>query len=282
MSFASLGLRLHDINHDTDLHRAFASWWDYARVHYMPQRDGQMLGPMSMYYDPIIDTHHHSNLQGPTKLSASLALVPQVRDAARVLVESSYSDMGWPHGALEYRPGDNPTPILNGLFVAREFGDEALYAKLKAHCEAHHEPTWDQRTGEFTFGFGLDEPYPRGQYNGAAAMAEATHKGAWWRLFNEPNLHKFIDPTVYGVDFPTVALSQATYDAQRQVLVIATDTGLPDAAGQQTTFRVTNVNPGRCSVEVDGVRSKTWREVDGDIEIETTVGAHRFLIRENH
>ncbi|MCY4495909.1 MAG: hypothetical protein OXC14_01340 [Rhodospirillaceae bacterium] len=43
-----------------------------------------------------------------------------------------------------------------------------------------------------------DEAHPRGQFNAQATMAEAMTEGAWWRLFNEPNLRKFIDPSVYG------------------------------------------------------------------------------------
>ena len=110
-------------------------------------------------------------------------------------------------------------------------------------------------------------------------MAESISEGAWWRLFNEPNLRKFVDPTVYGVDFPTVCLSQAIYDEARRMLVVATDAGVPAAAGRPTTFRVTNVDPKACTVIVDGEKSDDWREVEGDLEVSTTVGPHTFLIR---
>ena len=36
--------------------------------------------------------------------------------------------------------------------------------------------------------------------------------GAWSAIFNEPNLHKFDEPTASGVDFPRVALSEARWD----------------------------------------------------------------------
>jgi hypothetical protein len=134
-------------------------------------------------------------------------------------------------------------------------------------------------TGEFTWGFGLDERYPRGQFNAQAAFAEAMSEGAWSRLFNEPNLRKFVEPSVMGVDFPNVCLSQANYDVDRCCLIIATDKGLPAAAGTPTTFRVTNVDPDRCTVVADGVVSDQWRIVDGDIEVSTTVGEHTFVVR---
>ena len=279
MSFAGLGLRLHDITYGTDLHQAFHRWWEYARVHYIPQRDGRMIGPVSMYYDPIIHCHHNTELQGPTKLSIAPGLLPQCPDETRIMFDSAVEDMGWAKADSPGAPADNPRPVLSGIFFAREYGDGALHAKLKEHSEAHHEPTWDEESAEFTWGFGLGEPHPRGQFNATGAMAEATTEGAWWRLFNEPNLRKFVDPTVHGVDFPTVCLSQATYDAERRLLVVATDAGVPDARGKPTTFRVTNVNLDRCSVIIDGATSDAWRAVDGDIEIETTVGEHTFLIR---
>ena len=99
-------------------------------------------------------------------------------------------------------PRANPRFTLWGLILAREFGDTAIYDKLEAHCEAHHEPTWDTAAGEFTWGFGLNEPHPRGQFNATRMMAEALSEGSWRRLFNAPNLGKLDEPTVYGVDFP--------------------------------------------------------------------------------
>ena len=279
MSFAGLGLRLHDITYGTDLHRAFATWWEHAKVYYVPQQDGRMIGPVTMYYDPIIDCNHNTEAQGPTKLAVGLSLGPQYPEATRVMVNSGIEAMGWMASDDLGPPAADPRPLLTGIFFAREYGDEALLAKLQAHSEAYHEPTWDEVSAEFTWRFGLDEPHPRGQYNATGAMAEATTEGAWWRLFNEPNLRKFIDPTVYGVDFPTVCLSQATYDEARRMLVVATDAGVPAERGKPTTFRVTNVVPGRCSVVADGKTSDDWREVDGDLEVSTTVGTHTFLIR---
>ena len=63
------------------------------------------------------------------------------------------------------------------------------------------------------------------------------------------------------------------------MLVVATDAGVPAARGKPTTFRVTNVEPQACMVIVDGEKSDDWREVNGDIEISTTVGEHTFLVR---
>jgi len=66
---------------------------------------------------------------------------------------------------------------------------------------------------------------------------------------------------VYGVDFPTVCLSQAYYDLDLRCLVISKDAGLPGASGRPTTFRVNNVEAHRCGVTVEGQPSQDWRIV---------------------
>lgn len=280
MVFAGLGLRLHDITYGTDLQQVFGRWWEYARKDHVPIQDGRMIDSMSMYYDPIIDLHHKTPSQGPAKLFIISGLLPQYAEDSRIVFDSAVEDMGWSNtDGLDETTG-HPYLVGIGKFYAREQGNGALQATLSAYAENHHEPTWDEESGEFTWGFGLNEPHPRGQFNGMAAMAEATTEGSWRRLFNQPNLRKFIDPTVYGVDFPTVCLSQATYDAERRLLVVATDPGVPADRGKPTSFRVTNIDPGSCSIVVDGKASDDWRAVDGDLKIDTDVGAHTFLIRQ--
>lgn len=201
-------------------------------------------------------------------------LAPQKPHVAELIFRAGAERLGWTTDAPLREPRGNPRFTLWGLILAREFGDDAICDKLDAHCEAHHEPAWDVAAGEFTWGFGLEEPHPRGQFNATRMMADALSEGAWRRLFNEPDLRKFNEPTVYGVDFPTVCLSQACYDANRGRLVIATDAGLLHAAGRSTSFRVTNVDPVSCRVEIDGRLSDDWRIVTGDLEITTTVGEH--------
>ena len=208
----------------------------------------------------------------------AIYLAPQEREMAQLLFDAGAQRLGWTSVKPLREPRGNPRFTLWGLVLAREFGYDAIYAKLKAHAEAHHDPMWEAETGEFTWGFGFDEAYPRGQFNATTMMAEALTPGAWWRLVNEPNLRKFTDPTVYGVEFPTVSLSQAWYDVERRRLIIATDAGLPNAAGQPTSFRIGNLDPHGCEVKIDGEASENWRMIDGDLELTTTVGQHTILI----
>ncbi len=246
-------------------------------------QDGHPLDQVTLYYDPIVDYHHRVGLAGG--LSMAWQITPQKRDVARLVFEAAAEQVGWT--SLEpvreitrdrTSRGETPQATLLGLILAREFGHDAVYAKLKSHAEAHYQPTWDNETGEFTWRFGLDELHPRGQFNGAMMTAEAGSEGAWWRVYNQPNLRKFVDPTVHSVDFPTVCLSQAVYDAERRLLVVSTDAGVPSESGQPTSFRVSQIDPQRCQVTVDGQHSEDWRIVDGEVEIMTTVAPHTFLI----
>ena len=253
----------------------FEHWWAHAEAYYVGLRDGKLGDTLTLYYDPILRYDHR---RGPeSALMMAVYLAPQKPRVAELIFRAGAERLGWTTDTPAREPRGNPRFTLWGLILAREFGNEAIYRRLEAHCEAHHEPTWDTDAGEFTWGFGLNEPHPRGQFNATRMMAEALSEGAWRRLFNQPDLRKFSEPTVYGVDFPTVCLSQAWYDAARRCLVIATDAGLPRAAGRPTSFRVTNIEPAACQVEIDGRPSDDWRAVDGDLEISTIVAEH--LIR---
>ena len=63
--------------------------------------------------------------------------------------------------------------------------------------------------------------------NATIMVGESGGESAWWRIFNEPNLKKFDQPTVVGVDFPTVGISEAAYDESTRTLRVTTDVGDP-------------------------------------------------------
>ncbi len=283
MSRAGLGLGLHDIVYGTDYRTLFDAWWNYARRNYFAMKDGKVVGSVTVYYDPLIPVHHTNERIAGMKLLPAMGALPLKRDDARELFDVAMDQLGW-RGTepIVVPPGDfSVLQLLCSAFLARELGDDDLYARLKGSMEENHEPTWDAETGEFTWRYGLDEPHRRGQLNATSALVEVATSGSWWRLINEPNLTKFVEPTVHAVDFPKVCLSQAVYDSERRILAIATDAGAPGSVGEKTTFRIANVRPDGCDIEIDGTRSDDWQAVDGEIEISTTVGKHAFVIRCN-
>jgi hypothetical protein len=208
-------------------------------------------------------------------------LAPQHYEDAQRLYEWSvphlfeYSD---PH-RLRAQLAD-PRNFAVGLLIARELGDSARYQALYALAEQHGEPTWDRARGEFYYRFGLGEPYPRGQANALMLAAEAGGKQAWWRIFNQPNLRKFDQPTVSGVDFPRLGISQASYDADQDLLAVSTYAADPWMAGTQTTFTVERLRePTQARVLRDGQVYDGWR-VSGDdrVEIKAEVQDHAYLV----
>jgi hypothetical protein len=135
---------------------------------------------------------------------------------------------------------DEPAKATTLLQFCGEFADAATKQRLWAAAEDHIEPTWDREAGEFTLGFGLHEPYPRGQMNARAMAGWVCTSGAWARIFNAPNLAKFDEPTVEGVDFPRVALSKARWDGK--ALHISAHPQNAALAGTRTSVRITNIS----------------------------------------
>jgi len=285
MARAGLGLGLHDLLYGSDFRPAFDTFWDYAKRNYNRIQGGKILGSPTMYYDPLIPCHHPIGESHNFSFGTAHGLMPLHPDDARALYDDAIDKLKWRE--MTFTGGEYDADpmasfvLLMGQFLACEFGDEALHATLKIRSDASDEPIWDSETGELTWRFGLDEPHPRGQMNATAALADAAAPGAWTNLINQPHQKRFSEPTVYGVDFPKVCLSQAFYDSERRMLVIATDAGAPKAAGNETTFFISNVEPDRCTIEADGVESDDWRAVEGDIEISTTAGEHTFVVRMN-
>jgi len=181
-------------------------------------------------------------------------------------------------------PGDTRDDILTTaltLSFANELGDTATVQKLRAYAEAHYEPTWDREAGEFYYLFGLREPYPRGQYNSNLMISEVAGAGAWSRLFNQPNLEKFEEPTACGVKYPEMGLSQAYYDRNRRTLVLETYPVTQSTIGKPTSFRIKHLTqPGNCTVLADNVPYGLSSVRDGELEITTTVVRKSFQIIE--
>lgn len=207
----------------------FDAWWEHAREHYFSW-DGDKPTGCDLYYDPVIDHHHGHSPFGITLPAWYLA--PIRRDIARAGWEFVAGFSGASSGGpIQVLP--NPQAALVLLQLGGEFAEGHVRAQLWDAAGPLLEPTWNN--GELTYRFGLDEPHPRGQLNARAAAAAACTTGAWNRIFNEPNLAKFDQPTVVGVDFPNVVLKAAAWDGSALTVAATSLSGGP------TRFRVTNV-----------------------------------------
>ncbi|MEC8970766.1 MAG: hypothetical protein VX808_06435, partial [Actinomycetota bacterium] len=82
----------------------------------------------------------------------------------------------------------------------------------------------------------------RGQLNARAMAGWVCTPGAWSRIFNDPNLGKFDGPTVSGLDFPRIAMSEARWDGA--VLHIAAHAQNSSVANTRTSINVEGLPAG--------------------------------------
>jgi hypothetical protein len=141
-----------------------------------------------MYRDIDLSIDHAPALAAPSALTAQY-LLPFDPDTARD-VWSSFTDrflVDRPEGThVRLTPGTDTEDIRTtclSTWLARELGDDELFERLLAWVDAHYEPRVDDERGEFAYWFGLDEPYPRGQWNNAVMNGFVAPVGTWTSLF---------------------------------------------------------------------------------------------------
>jgi hypothetical protein len=197
----------------------------------------------TLYYDPQLDVHHR--LPVAAALTTSYYAAPQVPEDARRLFDASCASIGL-NGTRE-----PPLPASRGfgaaLVLAREWELDDLERRTSEMVEASYEPTWDHQRGEFTWGMGLDESHPRGQFNAFLAAAEAAGPGRWANLSEAP---LETCPQIVDVDFPAMAFSRAEWVDGNLRLSLAP---LRDSPGTFTSFRLVGAEPRNWDVHgIDG------------------------------
>ena len=215
----------------------------------------------------MIDVHHRLPVQ--MALVTSYYAAPQRPEDARRLFEAGIKSMG-------LDAADPPLPLRasrgygSSLVLAREWGMKELEERLVHAIEESYEPTWDAETGEFTWGMGLNEPHPRGQFNAFLAAAEASGPGRWTGLSAAP-----VEPCpqIVDVDFPTVALRRAEWVDDSLHLTLAP---LREDPNVFTTFRLVGAEPRQWYLTgIDGATTDTRPDclvfrvplVAGDLEL---------------
>jgi len=279
LSAAGLGLMLHDVLRGTAGHAVFGNWLDLARQRFMSVTPDGHVEWMALYYDPLIDYVHRA---GPTAgLSVALYVLPQDEALAQTLYRTAVDRIGWSNPTKPVRTLPDPRFLCLGLVLARELGDEITHARLAQFAEDTFEPAFfGADGGDFGWWFGYGERWPRGQLTALLAMLDAGEPGGWRRLFTTPNLTKFEEPTVVGVQFPTLGISRAVYDAAARELAVRTYAATPARAGQATRFRVENLTrPQAVRVQCDGAELHEWSVAGSStVELGLNVGEHDLRI----
>lgn len=279
LTAAGLGLQLYDAVFQRQSHQCYQEWLEHTKGSYYGVDKAGRLQWVAMYYDPLKE-HVHS-LPPPLGLAIAFYALPQAPEFAEFLYRAAVSFLQWDNPAAPLVATPDPRTMALGLALARELGDYATEARLRAHAEVHFEPKSFGEGGEqFGYWFGLGEPWPRGQLSALALCADVAEPGSWRRLFREPNLTKYEAPTVAGVDYPALGVAQAWNDPKAGALQLQVHDGNGSKSGAGTSFRVCNLpDTGKVAVLCDGQITDHWRvSGEGEITLQTTVAAHHFQI----
>ncbi|MEX0681969.1 MAG: hypothetical protein WD904_07025 [Dehalococcoidia bacterium] len=279
LSAAGLGLQLTDGVASTSHHWVFDQWTeDFLKKKYMAFTPDGRMQSMALYYDPEID-----HLQAPNPimgLAPCWYVIPQNRPLAEIMYQTAVSTLGWSNPNVPVLRPPDLRFVTMGLVLAQELGDAVTAARLRERVEEWCEPRFfGSDDGDFGFWFQLGEEYPRGQMSAFLMLGELVEEGSWWRLFNQPNLVKFQEPAVVGVDYPKMGLSRAVNDDDG-VLHLTTYTATAPHRGDTTSFRVENLHPAAdITVRRDNAPYDCWRTTaHGVIEIDTEIEDHDFMV----
>lgn len=290
---AGMGLRLHDIMHGTDHATAYYEFLPFLRKNYMVGGEGN--GPIERYA-LYHDMSHKFTLNESEHQFAHNFLGTSVNGAGmdqalfRRLYEGGMNQFFCPQedgsGWVTGMPGmgiDFHYATATGFAASKEWGDTERNAALRNWITKTYEPTWDTELGEFYHLMGLGEKWPRAQFNNWLALGYViTEPGQWANIFKKPNTAKFRQPTIVGVDFPTVRPRQAYWDAEQRALIVSITSCDKAQLGEPTSFTVTNLLPGsRYRLTADGVPGDEVLEPrGGEIRIDTKVGAHNLVLQQ--
>ncbi|MFG2044903.1 hypothetical protein [Dactylosporangium sp. NPDC048998] len=284
VSASGLGLKLYDVLLGTTLHEPFPRWVEYARQHYVSLTSTGELDTFASYYDPI--EQRRMSLPGPLAaygvLPCLLHLYPQDREFAVWLYELAMRRLGWNNPDIPLsRLGPGPQQLSAALWMAREVGDIGIEDRIRAIVERDFQPRFfGDENDRFAFWFGYDSTWPRGQINATMMLTECACPGAWWRVFNQPNVALASEPALRGVDYPSIGIRRAQNDMAQHVLNIETTAVTPSRRGNPTSFTVDQLpGPDEVSVTVDGQDSSGWHVTGrNSIRLDLDVGEHQIRV----
>ncbi|MGH7804736.1 MAG: hypothetical protein ACREQJ_10340, partial [Candidatus Binatia bacterium] len=218
LSGAGLGLQLTDVTTGTRFHGVYDEWVAFARKHYLRTDAKGRLESFPLYYDPIEEVvcTFPNEASGLAALIITPYVLPQNRELGEYLYREAARIVGWSRDdvPVRFRLAD-PRFQAIGLLIARELGDATTEKRMREIVERECEPRWfgDEST-RFGWWFGTGEPHPRGQLSALLALCDAGEPGAWVRVFNPTGpRRRFEEPTVEGVDYPILGISEAWNDA---------------------------------------------------------------------
>lgn len=274
-SAAALGMLLYDRVYGRQTHRSAQNFLDYYRKNYLGVSAAGVLEWVTVYFDPLVNFKFNLKPGSGADVVTAFLMLPQSRELATIVYEAAANANGWRAPNAQVRAN------ANGLLMARELGDALVAERLAAAAERESEPKFfgDERD-KFGWWFNQNEGFPRGQSSATLMVSQIGKGGDWARAFEAPHLDKFTAPTVEGIDFPALGVSQAWNDPASGTLHVGTYAATPSRRGGATSWRVTNLpNANAVSITVDG-QPFTRFEVTSptSIRIDATIDSRQFRV----
>ncbi|MFN3237380.1 MAG: twin-arginine translocation signal domain-containing protein [Pseudomonadales bacterium] len=273
-SAAGLGIYLSDQLGVTNAHGVFENWVEFMKDNYMGVNAQNEIEWMTLYYDPLENLKIDIPGAGGAGAGTAFYLLPQSPEIATQIYDALANASGWRDPAQDVRP--NPL----GQAMARALGDNEVVERLQAAAEQYSEPRFFgddlDRFGWWSY---RDEPWPRGTSTAQQMISEIA-EGNWIEAFQVKHLDKYTAPTLEGVDYPSLGVDTAWNDKENGVLHIGTYVGDRNAAGQATSWQITNLpDAGAAVVIQDGQTVSDVEVVDGNtIRVPTDIGQHQYQI----
>ncbi len=296
VSVGGLAAHLYDQAFGTDYRKGYDRWLGWAKENITGGND-EPDGPFAWcapYVDrdiPYVMNEPHQQM-GAFFVGPAMQLIPNEPEWATQIYEGMFQQFGrqdddglhivWPPAltGTNLSGGDLPDFIgtAGALTYAREVGDVERAEALESWMSKHGGLTYED--GEFYVTFGLEEEWPRGIPNAWATLGYIGGAGSIRKMYNEPNFAKFDQPSIVGVDYPGVNVTQASYDPVKDALIVSIAPGAA-TPGAETTFTATQLTPGSTrEVLLDGQPFTDWSAAGpGQIVIRTTVAERTFVIR---
>ena len=284
LSAAGLGLQLYDALNKKTTHQTYDGWLDHVKDKYFGINAAGELEWLALYYDPLKDYTH---ITFPHfGLAVGFYILPQSPEFAEYLYRSAVRFLQWDNAAQPIVTlSPDPRTYALGLAMAKEMGDYVVEARLRDYAERNFEPRYfGDDESEFGFWFNFGENWPRGQLSALTMVAEVGAPGAWQKLFREPNLDKFYEPRVQGVDYPSLGVAQAYNDKQAGMMQLTVYCGDPAKRGTDTSFMIANLpNSKDVKIICDGEEYADWKIISPDlVEVAATIDTHSFQIFTNY
>lgn len=273
-SAAGLGMHLSDQLGVTNAHSTFQNWIEFMQDNYMSISDQNEIEWMTMYYDPLADFKVNTPGTAGAGVGTAFYLMPQSPEIATRIYEAAARSSGW------HDPKREIQPDALGLVMARALGDHTVVTRLSAAAERSLEPKWfGEDMDKFGWWFNNGEPWPRGQ-GSAQQMISEIAEGNWIDAFKLKHMDKYTAPTLEGVDYPNLGVDTAWNDKDNGVLNIGTYAAERSAAGQATSWQITNLpNAAEAVVICDGATISDVQVLNSNtIRVPTDIAQHQYQI----